>query len=180
MSMKRAFVAILLFTFCATASARPKPPVGWKRYSGAWFDVFYPQAFTPVPAQKSSTSSEGVDAVTFLSPVRDAEFYVFSPQWNGHVATLDIDPRRERLTSKKVALSDYKTGDGQVQKDAVEDIWLGITALDGSYVRFVHQHSDGVTNTTHTFGIKCKDTAAYSRYRADYDSFRKSLVQYAD
>ena len=179
LSKHASVAAFLLLALCAAASAKAKPPAGWKRYSGAWFDVFYPPAFTPIPAQKS-TSGEGVDSVSFLAPAREVEFYVFSPQWNGHASVLDIDARRERLTSKEVTRSDYKTGDGQVEKDVVEDTWLGISALDGSYVRFVHEHSNRLLNTTRVFGIKCKDMAAYGRYKADYDSFRQSLVQYAD
>ncbi len=177
--MKRAAAIIFLLALCATAAAKPKPPAGWKRYSGAWFDVFYPRAFTPVPDQQS-TSSEGVDAVSFLAPTRQVEFSVFSPQWSGHAAALDIDAHRERLTSKQVTVSDDKTAARRDGKDAVEDTWLGITALDGSYVRFVHEQSNRLTHTTRVFGIRCKDMATYRRYQADYGSFRKSLVQYAD
>ena len=179
--MKRVGIATLLFlALCTSAFAKPKPPAGWKRYSGAWFDIFYPQAFTARPIQASSATGEGVDSAAFLSPSREVEFYVFSPQWNGHASALDVEPGRERLTSKKVTYSDYKTGSGQAEKDAVEDTWLGITALDDSYVRFVHQRSNRLLNTTQVFGIRCKDMATYHRYQADYDRFRKSLVQYAD
>ena len=82
--MKRAGLAILLlFVLCAAVAAKPKPSIGWKRYSGTWFDIFYPQAFTPDPLQESSTSNERVDFAAFLSPAHKVEFYVFSPQWSG-------------------------------------------------------------------------------------------------
>ena len=179
--MKHVGLAILLFlALCTTASAKPKPLAGWKRYSETWCDIFYPQAFTPRPIQASRTSSEGVDSAAFLSPAREVEFYVFSPQWSGHASALDVDPGRERLTSKEITHSDYRTGDGQAEKDAIEDTWLGITALDGSYVRFVHQHSNRLLNTAQAFGIQCKDMVAYRRCQADYDRFRKSLMRYAD
>jgi hypothetical protein len=173
-------VAILATAICAGALAAPKPPPGWKLYSGAWFDIFYPRSFTSVLIQKSKTSAEGADSVAFVSPSRDVEFYVFSPQWAGRASALDIDPSRERVTSKKVTFSDYHGGGSAFQKNAIEDTWLGITARDGSYIRFVHHQYHDVFQTTLAFGIKCKDMATYRRYKGDYDRFRKSLVQYAD
>lgn len=175
--MKRLIFSVALLCAFATANATPTASRGWKTYSGAWFVIFYPESFTPVPIQKSRG---GVDSVAFLAPSRHVEFYVFSPQWSGHASALDVDTHRERITSKKVVLSDYR-GDGSIrEKDAVTDTWLGIDALDGSYVRFVHEQRNEVLHTALAFGIKCTDMKIYQRYKTNYNRFRKSLVQYAD
>lgn len=175
-----AIVGIVALLICTPTFTLATPPAGWKLYSGAWFDISYPRAFTPVPVQKSRTSVEGADSVAFVSPSHDVEFYVFSPQWAGRASALDIDPARERLTSKKVTVSDYRHGGTILEKGAMTDTWLGISALDGSYVRFVHHQVNSFVHTTLVFGIKCRDMKTYNRYKADYVRFRKSLVQYAD
>lgn len=171
-------LAILMLLVSVTAVAAPKK--GWKKYTGAWFDVSYPENFKVVPDQKSRTSGDGFDSVRFVSPDGNVEFYVFSPQWGGHASALDINPKRERLTSNKSVVSDRRTGGGSLQKYAITDTWLGIEALDGSYVRFVHEHHDEIQTTRSAFGIKCKDMATYDRYKPDYQRFRESLVQYTD
>src|SRR6266568_9420249 len=161
-------IAILTSLLTASALAAPTPPFGWKTYSGAWFDIFYPKSFTPVPLQKSRTSVTGVDSIAFVSPSRDVEFYIFSPQWSRHASTLYIDSQHERITSKKISVSDYHGGGGAHQRGAITDTWLGISALDRSYIRFVHHQRNNVYHTTLAFGLKCKDMKTYSRYKTDY------------
>lgn len=172
----RCLVVVALF-LAVTAVASSKE--GWKKYTGAWFDVSYPATFKVAPDQKSKTNSSGYDSVRFVSPTGDAEFYVFSPQWSGHASALDVDPKRERVTSQKSTASDYKIR-GSIEKNAITDTWLGIEALDGSYVRFVHDHRNEALHTDRVFGIKCKDMVTYNRYKPDYQRFRESLVQYGD
>jgi hypothetical protein len=167
-------------TSVSTAPSHAVAPSGWKTYSGAWFEISYPQSFTPVPLQKSNTKATGVDSAVFVSPSHEIEFYVFSPQWGGHASALDIDSRHERITSKKISVSDDRGGGGASKEDAITDTWLGIRALDGSYVRFVHHQRNDVCQTARAFGVKCKDMTLYRRHKTDFDRFRKSLIQYGD
>lgn len=172
-------MVIPAFVLLACVSCAAPPSENWKLYSGAWFDVTYPATFRAVPVQKSETSFEGFDSARFVSPSGDVEFYVYSPQWAGHASALDIDPHRERITSQKISTTDYQCGNFR-ETNAIKDTWLCIVALDKSYVRFVHHHSDHIQNGDLVFGITCKDMSTYSRYRNDYRKFRDSLVQYAD
>jgi len=167
-------------TNVSTATSHPALPSGWKTYSGAWFNISYPQSFTPVPLQKSSTKATGVDSAIFVSPSHEIEFYIFSPQWGGHASALDIDSLNERITSKKVSVSDYHDGGGASKRDAITDTWIGISALDGSYVRFVHHQRNEVCATDLAYGVKCKDMTIYRQHKTDFDRFRKSLIQYGD
>jgi hypothetical protein len=177
--MKRSCGAVFLsFAVCGFSVASPVTPKGWKTYTEEWFNASYPEAFSLVPVQKSR-SGDGFDSVSFVAPSKDIEFYVYTPQSGGEASVLEIDAAKERVTSRKMVVSDYRGGGGAFIKDAVEDTWLGISANDGSYVRFVHQRNnvEGLHKTI-VFAVKCKDMAAYARYKKDYDSFRKSLVQY--
>lgn len=199
----------LVALLCAFANANAKALHGWKTYSGAYFVVFYPESFIPVPIQKSR---DGFDSVAFVAPSHDVEFYVFSPLWGGRASALDIDAHRERITSKKVVVSggahatgnnlapgtkevgtkfhwgphgiwatdETKASERAPEKGVITDTWLGISAIDGSYVRFVHEQRNDFTHTALAFGIKCKDMKTYARYKTDYNRFRKSLVQYGD
>jgi hypothetical protein len=145
----------------------------WTTYSGAWFDISHPKSYRVFPRQKSQTSREGFDSASFVSAGGEVEFNVYSPQWSGKAATMDIDLSSEHLSAKKVSAAESQTG------AEITETWLCLSALNGSYVRFVHEHRDSVQGTW-AFAIKCKDMNAYRQHQNEYKRFRESLIQYAD
>jgi hypothetical protein len=89
----------LLLAHCVTATTA-RAEKAWPIFKGAWFDVRYPAGWKAQRGQKSATSDESTDSARFTSPDGRAEFYVFSPQWNG---TPDVyDFKRETVVARKV------------------------------------------------------------------------------
>ncbi len=138
-------------------------------FKGAWFEIKYPVTFTPRIIKKSSTKQDGADAAAFLSPDRLVEFYIFSPQWNGAAPGIELNPKSERLDSKKSA----KTKNGIIT-------WTSISSLRGEYTRS-YQDFESISGHIHwVVGIKYKDINSYERYKNQYILFKKSLVQLSD
>src|SRR5687768_9434748 len=73
----------------------------WRAYRGAWFEINYPPGFRVRPSLRSLSSAHGYDSAFFISPDCKAEFYVFSPQWNGEPKDIRVNPTKEILISQR-------------------------------------------------------------------------------
>jgi hypothetical protein len=156
-----------------------KPPVQSKQpcsqsdcyalFRGAWFEIKYPANFSPRIVKKSSTNQTGADAVVFLSPDKLVEFYIFSPQWGGVAPEIELNPKTEKLDSKKSS----KTQNGTIT-------WSTISSLKGEYSRSYQAFDSSSGYINWVVGIKYNDMSAYERYKSQYILFKKSLVQFAD
>lgn len=145
-----------------TAARETRARSNWKTYKGEWFDVRYPADFTVV-----GTGEE--DGVSFRSPDREVEFYVFSPLWNGTSAVAqqhDVNEDVETMTQER-------SGSALIRR-------FTYLAKDGSYRRSFEDTEDTTHNTRHIFGVRYRSLNALARYRADYMTFKKSLQQYSD
>jgi hypothetical protein len=139
----------------------------WKTFKGAWFDVEYPSDFKVVPGQRSSTT-DGVDAASFVSPDGRVEFHVFSPQWTGSPQWILLKSG-EKVVERSEEMKDGKR---------VE--WVTIAGPGGTYKRSYAETTNEIENTRRVFGIKYANQAAYDSYRDLYLKFKESLKQYAD
>ncbi len=156
---------ILLVMITCLAAALPAQT---KTYRGEWFDIKYPSSFTVKPSMKSYEDNKQYLSAFFISPDREVEFYIYSPQWSG-------DPTDIGLTGKeKLSGSTTKTTGSVIITN-----WT-IAAKDGSYLRSYEEKKDTLINTTRVFGIKYKNQAAYNKYKSKYLAFKSSLVQYGD
>lgn len=160
-------ISVVLSLLISTVNAEPKR--GWLTYKGAWFTIQYPPAFSVRPSLKSSTAAKGLDSAFFVSPGRAAEFYVFSPQWNGDPKDIVLNPATEESVVRK---EEYKNGKRILR--------VTIGAKDKSYVRSYVEIEDKKLNTRLVFGIRYREQRAYDKYKADYLKFMRSLRQYAD
>lgn len=86
----------------ATNSTETKVPATYKKFSGAWFEVEYPETFSADNSLKSYTNSEGFDSAVFTSPDGKVQFYIFSPQWSGEPTDIKVMPgERIKETSEE-------------------------------------------------------------------------------
>jgi hypothetical protein len=163
--------AIILMLTLAFAPAlhgtKTQVTKGWLTYKGAWFEVRYPSTFKVRPSLPGSSESI-FDSVFFTAPDGNAEFYVFSPQWNG-------DPSDIQIKGNEVLVSKTSDNRGKVTVRRVT-----VKARDHSYTRSFEDTEDSATNTRKVFGIKYRDQSAYDRYRQTYLTFKQSLRQFAD
>jgi hypothetical protein len=141
----------------------------WPVYRGAWFEIKYPPGFQVKPSLKSRTSVKGYDSAFFASPGQEVEFYIFSPQWSGEPADIELIPGREILVSENTG----RRGEKNIRMMTVKD-------QAGSYLRSWIDTQDTMSNTRLVFGIKYKDQSAYNKYRKQYLLFKSSLKQFAD
>lgn len=140
---------------------------GFRKYSGAWFQIEYPANFTVQPSLRSTTSKEGFDSATFTSPDDRVQFYIFSPQWSGEAADIKVQSN-EKQTEVTSA-----TENGLLIRR-----WT-IQAKDDSYLRS-YESSAETGGINKVFGIKYASAADLKRYRTEYLHFKNSLEQYAD
>jgi len=136
-----------------------------KVFKGAWFDINYPASFSSNCSLTSSTA-EGCESAFFLSPDKTVEFYIFSPQWKGVCSDIALTST-EKQTQSKIEYVQNKT----------IHYWT-IVDKQGKYTRSYQEIADESTNWV--VGIKYKNLAAYTKYKAAYLAFKKSLKQYAD
>jgi hypothetical protein len=137
-------------------------------FEGAWFQVSYPAGFTAVPSLPSTTA-QGYDSAFFKSPDGAVEFYVFAPQWGGTPEDIALDPDREELVAERTVESGTRTL-----------TWRTIAAKDGSYERAYQITRETAGPSLSVVGIKYRDAAALSAYRAAYARFKESLEVSAD
>ena len=152
----------------------------YMKYKGAWFDIDYPIGWKVMSYGRSASSTRGSDSVRFTSPDGSAEFYVFSPQWNGNPKEIALDPIREEVVFHHVehASRGKMTGDSYISKTAAN--WYTVRAKDHSYERSWVDVEDKNLNVRHVFGIKYRNGQIYRKYQAQYAHFRKSLEQFSD
>lgn len=173
---------VLLAVVYVSASAQPQiaHPSQYTKYTGAWFDIDYPAGWKATPFGRSISSTTGSDSARFTSPDRSAEFYVFSPQWNGDPAEIKLNPRREVLVSSRMErASRGKMRDGGYISNNIAH-WYTARARDNSYERSWTDVEDKGLNVRYIFGIKYRNQATYQKYRMQYAHFRKSLIQFGD
>lgn len=175
-----AAAAVLSVSASASAPQQASRSVGYAKYKGAWFDIDYPVGWKATPLSRSTTSVTGSDSARFTSPNGDAEFYVFSPQWNGDPKEVALDPKREVLVSQRVERAPQgKRPDGSYLYNPVAH-WYTVRARDNSYQRSWVDVEDKGLNVRHVFGIKYRNKKAYQKYRVYYAHFCKSLEQFSD
>ncbi len=145
-------------------------------FNGSWFSVSYPDNFkaSPLsPKQKMDNYAYvETDEATFVSPDGTVEFFVYSPQWSG-------DPKSYLEPLKNERIESDKTEAGK-SEDAYSPThhWVTFVDKEGKYTRSFHSKKSEVTHLV--FGIKYTSVKHYERYKAAYNAFKKSLMQYAD
>lgn len=160
--------------YIAANTVKPVAASGMKIYEGSWFDIQYPSSFSARPPEPKEKTGLEPDEAFFTSPDKTVEFFVYSPLWGGDPKDyLNVAPN-EKLVSEKESSS--KENGGSLSR------WVTVAAKDGSYTRsYVSVKGQiEVGGVHHVFGIKYKDQKSYDRYKADYEAFKKSLMQYAD
>ncbi len=164
--LAKLLVIVIIVATAISAAAGAKP---WPKYEGAWFSVSYPPGWSVRPSLKSKTSDKGYDSVFFQSPDKKAEFYVFSPQWNGDPTDIKLKPQIEKQLSQKVQVKGTSTA-----------TLVTIRAKNKSYNRSYLDRQDSATNTRVVFGLKYTKSTTYAKYKNLYAKFKASLVQLGD
>lgn len=145
-------------------------------YNGQWFDIKYPENFELKPRVDEMDPPATADEMYFASKDDAVEFFVFSPLWGGEPAAyLDAAPG-EVLSATKSETS----GEGLDKKTIT---WGTFKANDNSYLRSyvsIKSQVDTGSDLHHVFGIRYKDQKTYDQYKAAYEAFKQSLIQYAD
>jgi hypothetical protein len=140
-----------------------------RTFQGAWFSIRYPSDFTVRSSMRSLSSADGYDSAFFLSPDSLVEFYIFSPQWNGHPSDIEIRPQSEYLIDSDI----------RQFNDRTETLYT-IAAKDGSYKRSYREVKQYKSSVNWVLGIKYSSERAYQKYQQAYVRFKKSLEQYTD
>ena len=140
-----------------------------RTFEGAWFTIKYPSDFTVRSSMRSLSSADGYDSAFFLSPDSLVEFYIFSPQWNGHPSDIEIRPQSEYLIDSDI----------RQFNDRTETLYT-IAAKDGSYKRSYREVKQYESSVNWVLGIKYSSERAYQKYQQAYVRFKKSLEQYTD
>jgi len=140
---------------------------GWLPYMGAWFKIDYPVHFRPIGREQSS-SGQGYDGASFVSPDGLVEFYVFSPQWQGESNWVKPKPGE-----RESARSTERDGDRTATH-------VTLTGPDDAYERAYVEIKDDLSNTNWFFGIMYENQNAHDKYLPLYLEFKEGLVQYAD
>jgi hypothetical protein len=109
-----------------------------------------------------------VDWALFSAPDGSAEFYIFSPLWNGEPKEIEPKPTEEIVTQ-----ANETKGDMKVRR-------MTLKARDGSYTRSFEDRENTKTNNRTTFAIKYKDQKIYDQYKSDYLHFKQSWKAWAD
>lgn len=147
------------------------------RYRGNWFDIDVPAGFIarPTDAIVPEESVYNTDEAYFTAPDGNIELYVYSPQWSGDTDYVTIAPNE--------VLVDTTSKEEQEDIGLTRTAWTTVKAKDNSYMRsFVSIRSqiDTGSEVHHVFGIRYTSQADYDKFKAEYEAFKKSLVQYAD
>ncbi|MFK7787681.1 MAG: hypothetical protein AB8B56_21345, partial [Crocinitomicaceae bacterium] len=116
--------------------AQPEAPVQMAKYSATWFQIEYPNDFTPSPTSPTQVYGDDyhfveTEEATFTSPDGTVEFFVFSPQWGG-------DPKDyliEQPNEKTVSQSEDKSNDDSFP---VSHHWVTYEDKEGKYTRAYH------------------------------------------
>ncbi|TXF78931.1 hypothetical protein [Chryseobacterium sp.] len=141
----------------------------YQKYTGAWFEIEYPERFIVEPSLKSSTNVEGFDSALFTSPDGKVRFYIFSPQWAGKPEDISLKSSDEILTDSSSAVNNGLT----IKR------WT-IAAKDGSYFRSYESTSETPGNIGKVVGISYAENKYLEIYKKEYLHFKNSLQQFAD
>jgi len=158
-----------------------KPMTGWNVYKGKWFDIQYPNNFTPDPPQATTKGGRTLyDHAFFNSPDGKISFYVFAPLWDIEGVPAEI----------AISDSEYLASEKKVENQCQKIVWETKIANDGSYFfstvdeisspDMINCNYDYEGYERHIFGIKYADKAAYNQYLEQYLHFKESLQRYAD
>lgn len=175
--------ALITPLVCAPVSAghSASRAADYVRFKGAWFDIDYPRGWkAKASILEIAGHSDSAESTFFESPSGDAEFYVFSPQWNGDPKDIQWNSQREILVSHHVErASRVKINNGNYLYNGVAN-WYTVRAKDNSYVRSWMDLEDKSLNVRHVFGFKYRNASVYKKYQAQYAHFRRSLEQFSD
>lgn len=157
---------LLAFTLLVLTAAAAVPG-GWGTFRGAFFEVGIPPGFKasgqmPNPGGRS-------DAVSLWNADTKVEFYVYSPQWNGRSNYAGPIAGQEKLTSRETS-----------RQGNVAEEQLTISALNGSYVRFIVVRVKENENTNTTFGVRIPNMGVYQQIKPTYVRWKQTLSQFAD
>ena len=173
------FLSVALLLAASPIAAKPGTLL-YGKYRGAWFTIEYAAGWKIQSPSRSSASETGSDSARFTYPDGSAEFYVFSPQWNGHPQEAAVNKKREVLVSQHVESSLHgKQAGGSYLYNPVAH-WYTVRARDNSYQRSWVDVEDKGLNVRHVFGLKYRTASVYQKYRAQYAHFCKSLEQFSD
>jgi hypothetical protein len=159
-SVKVVAVACLLVIAAGVLAAG-----AWPKFKGQWFDIKYPPGFKAVGRDKNTTGK--YDGVSFLSPDKTVEFYVYSPRFQGDSWWMT---KRTGET-----LGGQSTDDG-----AKYTIKYGTyTGPKGKYSRSYADITIKADGSRHVFGFRY-NSQTYDKYKPKYVIFKSSLKQFAD
>ena len=145
----------------------------WLTYRGPWFDIDYPASFRPLGYDRAPrTRTYDENGMRFGSPDGTVEFYVYSPQWSGNPGWIRLAPG-ETVFERHTATE----GSGIEKKQFT---WVTIVGPTDDYTRSWVEIAQPDVNVKYYFGIRYETLAAYDRWHAEYETFKASLVQYAD
>lgn len=140
----------------------------WPTFKGAYFEVKYPPGFKARKSLPSNSFDGQYDSAFFTAADGSAEFYVFSPLWNGKPDDI------ERKDTEDVVSEIVE------QKGSIKTRRVTLKAKDDSYLRSFEDTENTETNNRRVFGIKYRDRSAYNKYRQQYLTFKNSLRQFSD
>ncbi len=160
--------------------------VGKALYRGFYFDIEYPENFTPSPTTPTTVSNGQTNVQTdeayFTSPDETVEFFVYSPLWSGNpISYLEVSNSEEVVDRRSETRENVPTDLGADSSQTIE--WVTIKAKNNSYHRSymsITNSGQGGSKTHHVFGIKYQDNASYEQHKEAYVAFKESLQQYAD
>ena len=174
--MKRIHICLVLWVLVALTAgiceAAGKAAVQWKTYSGAWFEILYPEDFKVKPSQKDRNNPAAYSSVFFASPDGEVEFYVLSPKYGME----PIDAVWNRNLENKISSSKKNTRGIIFEK-------ITVSAKDGSYIRLIEDYTDTTGTNIHTrrvFAIKYRDQDMFDRFQKLYREFKNSLMEKRD
>ena len=160
------FYKLVLIFFVTFLPLLSKDKSDFKLYRGAWFEVSYPKNFTIKPSIVSNVPNQ-YDSVFFISPDQSVRFYIYSPQWNGDPTDITIKSDEKEIDTKT------KTENGITNK------WYTYKNKSG-YSRSYLEVTNTNQSTQHVFGFEYDSPKSLKKYKKEYDTFKKSLKQFAD
>jgi hypothetical protein len=160
------FYKLVLFFFIVISPSFSKDKSDFKLYRGAWFEILYPENFTVKPS-KVSNIPDKYDSVFFISPDETVRFYIYSPQWSGDSSEIKIKSDEKEIDTKT------KKENGFINK------WFTYKNKSG-YSRSYLEVTGVDQATVHIFGFEYDSPANLKKYRKEYETFKKSLKQFAD
>lgn len=152
-------------TFAAPVSPSPFE-IADGHVSGAWFEAYVPAGFEGQASVPSNTATEGFDSFFYTSPDREVKFYIYSPQWTG-------SPNDIVFPNEKIKAETKTNSDGSVTRS-----WTLQPNRQNPYFRTFQETK--TENTVLITGFYYRNDAAKEKYSADYESFKNSVIQFAD